>query len=393
MNINSTPNGGGSVLGILKPLWLKALESEMRISFLKNMLERDLVLRDILKFGQIIEEKMRAESSKEEELGRKYLVDLMRVKLTDEKRYYRESKKIRESIRDFVRKKVGRRKYGILMEKIKQTLEKRRTELAEKYRRKVEHLAAQREIERREKLSIVPSGLERYKDCDIFDKEKMRSVKPQQIVHKLIGKVEISDDERKVLDLNPKFAVMRKLEQIDMEQDVELGLAKIRYEITRINKKIRDNEEEETNYGLRRERKRMRIEERDEEDEREIMEHAKSRQIFDPLTYRFNYTKKCATDLQENKSVTLPKGVEERLESEMSMLKELMMREFNRYKRELEAKDIRDNVEERKRKNQQWRNLTWCEKRGLRSLKKRIENKELICVKTDKSKKLTYEKR
>ena len=49
LNINSTPNGGGSVLGILKPLWLKALESEMRISFLKNMLDRDLVLRDILK--------------------------------------------------------------------------------------------------------------------------------------------------------------------------------------------------------------------------------------------------------------------------------------------------------------------------------------------------------
>jgi len=81
--------------------------------------------------------------------------------------------------------------------------------------------------------------------------------------------------------------------------------------------------------------------------------------------------------------------VDERLESEMSMLKELMMREFDRYKRELEAKEIRDNVEERKRKNQQWRNLTWCEKRGLRSLKKRIENKELIYVKTDKSGKLT----
>ena len=105
LKINSTPDSnGGSVLGILKPLWLKALESEMRISFLKKMLERDLVLRDILKFGQIIEEKLRTESSRNEELGRKYLIELMRVKLTDEKRFYRESKlAYRTDFRGYIR--------------------------------------------------------------------------------------------------------------------------------------------------------------------------------------------------------------------------------------------------------------------------------------------------
>ena len=117
LSINSTPEDeGGSVLGILKPLWLRALESAMRISFMKKMLERDIVLRDILKFGQIREEKLRTESSRDEELGRKYQVELMRVKLTDEKRFYRESKKIRETIRDFVRLKFGRRRYNNLME-------------------------------------------------------------------------------------------------------------------------------------------------------------------------------------------------------------------------------------------------------------------------------------
>jgi len=133
----------------------------------------------------------------------------------------------------------------------------------------------------------------------------------------------------------------------------------------------------------------MRIEERNTEDEKEIIENAKSRQILDPLSYKFNYSKRCATDLQENKSVTLPKGVDGKLESEMSMLRDIMMREFIKYKKEMEANEIRENVEERRRRNQQWKNLTWCEKRCLRSLKKRIENKELICVKTDKSGKLT----
>ena len=62
----------------------------------------------------------------------------------------------------------------------------------------------------------------------------------------------------------------------------------MRYEIQRINKRIREEELKETNYGIKRERKRMRIEERNEEEEKEIIENAKSRQIFDPLTYKFN---------------------------------------------------------------------------------------------------------
>ena len=364
--INSTPEDeGGSVLGILKPLWLRALESEMRIGFMKKMLERDIVLRDILKFGQIIEEKLRTESSRNEELGRKYLIELMRVKLTDEKRFYRESKKIREAIRDFVRVKFGRKRYNKLMEKIKESLERRREELADKYRNKVEHLAAQREKEKREKLVTVPSGLELYSKCDVFNREKMIKMKPKAIAHKIIGKVEISDDERKVLDLNPKFAVMKKLERIDMEQDIELGMAKIRYEITRINKRIRDEEIEETNYGIKKQRKRMKIEERNAEDEKEIIENAKSRQIFDPLSYKFNYSKSCATDLQENKSVTLPKGVDEKLESEMSMLRDIMMREFLKYKREMEANEVKENVEEKKRKINNGKTLHGAKKEAL----------------------------
>ena len=64
LKINSTPDIGGNVLGIVKPVWQKALESEVRTSWLRKMLERDLVFKDILKFGQIIEEKMRADSSR-----------------------------------------------------------------------------------------------------------------------------------------------------------------------------------------------------------------------------------------------------------------------------------------------------------------------------------------
>ena len=78
----------------------------------------------------------------------------------------------------------------------------------------------------------------------------------------------------------------------------------------------------------------------------------------------------------------------------MSILKELLLKEFKDYKREIERDEIKRKIEEKKRKNQEWRNLTVEEKkRGLKKLKSRIENKELVCLKTDKSGKLTLMKR
>ena len=37
LKIKSTPDIGGSVLGIIKPVWQKTMESEQRISWLKEM--------------------------------------------------------------------------------------------------------------------------------------------------------------------------------------------------------------------------------------------------------------------------------------------------------------------------------------------------------------------
>ena len=91
--------------------------------------------------------------------------------------------------------------------------------------------------------------------------------------------------------------------------------------------------------------------------------------------------------------MTLPKGVDEKIESEIRILKEIMKKEFNRYKNELEKTEIKENIDEKKRKNQEWRNPTKEEKRGLRKLKSRIENKEILCMKTDKSGKLILIKR
>ena len=59
--IEATPPGG-NLLGILQPVWVKAVESDMRLRWLGEMLRRELVVRDIQHFGEGISVKLRAEN-------------------------------------------------------------------------------------------------------------------------------------------------------------------------------------------------------------------------------------------------------------------------------------------------------------------------------------------
>ena len=85
---------------------------------------------------------------------------------------------------------------------------------------------------------------------------------------------------------------------------------------------------------------------------------AKTRQIFNPLTREFNYSKRRVTDLQENNYVHLPKAVNEQIEGELSMISQIIMKEFNDYKREIERGEEKKGIEEERRRNQKKYNLS-----------------------------------
>ena len=53
LKITATPEGG-KLLGILQPIWTKVVESDMRLKWLGEMLQKELVVRDIQHFGENI---------------------------------------------------------------------------------------------------------------------------------------------------------------------------------------------------------------------------------------------------------------------------------------------------------------------------------------------------
>ena len=116
----------------------------------------------------------------------------------------------------------------------------------------------------------------------------------------------------------------------------------------------------------------------------EIIKEAEENQIYDPIRKRFKYSKRRATDILEHNKVKLPEEVNIKHEKELGMLRDIVMLEFEKFKREIEKKEDKEGVKEEKRKNQERENLTSQEKRGLKKLLKRIKEKGILVFKTDK---------
>jgi hypothetical protein len=96
---------------------------------------------------------------------------------------------------------------------------------------------------------------------------------------------------------------------------------------------------------------------------------AKTRLVFDILTETFNYGAQKVTDGKANTRVVLPKALSAKEEAEF----EVRRAEWGR---------IFDDTDE---KGLQESNLSVGEERGMKSLKKRVANGEIVVCQTDKS--------
>jgi hypothetical protein len=121
----------------------------------------------------------------------------------------------------------------------------------------------------------------------------------------IVGDVILTDNERIVLRLPPKFAIEENLSEDGLALDEELAFANARMTINK-------GEEEKLNDD-----DGMEVDE-EEEMERE-KDEARTRQIYDAKERRFNDQKRRVTDLSECARVTLPKPLSTKNETLMEM--------------------------------------------------------------------------
>ena len=292
----------------------------------------------------------------------------MTLKLRDEKKYLKEllitKNKMHAEIDKELKKnsKPSRR----LLKEFREESAKIRVDLREKYRRKIEHLSKKYREKKNEMMRRIPLEMIELGGLKVFDPQRYEEIETEEYEVKVIGDVQLDENELKVLKLHPKFAILPKLCEGGLDLDEELANSKLRMQISKEMEERRNAENQEVNDI---------IEEKSEDDRvNEIEIEARSRQVFNPVERIYDERKRRVTDLRECNRVTLPKPLPASEEAKIEIRREIHKKVYDKYREE----NCNKYGEQRS-------NLTKEEQAGLKSLEKRIKERSLIVIKTDKS--------
>ena len=163
------------------------------------------------------------------------------------------------------------------------------------------------------------------------------------------GGVQVTNDEREALKLHPKYTVYEKVDVREFMAEVEKALAKVRWD--RGFKKTGAQEEEERP------------------------------EWYDLENNTIDLRNMSSTDLPFNSRVFLPDALKDTEEVELQMVKMKLKATAEEYKKSQESNG----------KEKEYKNLTKEEVRGVKSLKQKREEKEIVIFQTDKSSKLAID--
>ena len=120
------------------------------------MIGKNLLVRDLEAFLKSTSEQLRSDESKIREEEREVVMKLMIVKRNDERRKLRELQREKESLRRIIQEKYGRKKcYDLCVKYLRKEVRHRRTEMRDKYEKKIKHLSEVRQKELDECNSMV----------------------------------------------------------------------------------------------------------------------------------------------------------------------------------------------------------------------------------------------
>ena len=355
--------------------WNQVAACEERIKLMKKLIKLEISLAEVEDFGINIHSKLKSNHFKNkvkagETVTKEALKSIMIVKLRDEKKHLKELMIMKNRMRaeiDKTLKKNSRPSRKILQE-FREESAKIRIECRNKFKDKIEHLNRKYRESKEDQARRIPPEMALLGNLKIFDPVRFDQIEKEKYEVKIIGDIELDEKEMQVLKLHPKFAVMPRLWEGGLDAEEEMANSKLRMQISKEleEKKNRDAEEIAD--------KTVEKEPSEEERVQEIENEARSRQVFNPVDKIFDERRRRVTDLKECSRITLPKPLPAIEEAKIELRRDVHKRIYDKYREENCSKQ-----------GEQRSNLTKEEQEGLKSLEKKIKEKKIIVIKTDKS--------
>ena len=219
-----------------------------------------------------------------------------------------------------------------------------------KNKRKLKHLKRKYQGEDSENEEI--RGI-RYRDVEIERERNDERENSARNEPKMYGGVQLDPDKIDILSKSPNFMILGKIDETEIEVEIEKGMMKARYELMGMGEEdgegVAEGEQTEGEEQGRRQR--------------------------EELDKSLNYAHLRATDIPTVQRLYPPKPATLRKEKVMDNIKEKLMETVREYKNE--------NCD--RRGNFKHHNLNNSDTEALKELKKEVRDKNIVVFSTDKS--------
>ena len=296
--------------------------------------------------------------------------EMMTTRLNDAKRETRMMRKMKQETMRSVNLRFGRgnKKTMKSMNEAARKAKEVRKEVRSNHKKKIKHLQMKiREMKPPKPPYEVPIKIREYDGFSAYSNEEEEDIRSQHDVplqNILAIDCTISDDERRLLSLPPKFCLFSDLKGDDFDLATELANTKIRYfkRDSDEDREAGDPQDEPADLQLT-----------PEQQLQSDREEARTRQVYDHQTKELDVGRLRATDVKGNARVHLPGPLPTSQEAQLHIRTQAFKETFNNY--------IKKSAPGGKQRT----NLTVAQTRGLKSLKKRITEGEVVVCQTDKT--------
>ena len=378
----------GQIDGLMSKLYkthMDVMENETRIWLLKSLLKQNLSTNDVYAFA-VTQAGLR---TTKKSLDKSTMVSAMRAKVSDIKATVSDQYRTKVVVERELLRALDGRSYALRkrLKRISGDVKKQRIKLRNKFERKISHLKQKQRaltVEQRNncKPTVPPNRLARYSSLTIFGTPETLPKKRKAMGPFICKKnIILTKNELKILSKDPKYNLLIEPTEIQVKTEVERSLCKHRFNESSKNQEARLSEVLDAAgvlngpSGVTIENKQQREETERLDEIYNIFKKNEGRYVFNPITRKINFNSRRASDYKLNKNISLPKSLKGEAEFECEMRRREFMECFHNY-RSLG----RNGKGERKISN-----ITKEEFEGLNSLKKRMENKEILITQTDKS--------
>ena len=306
------------------------------------------------------------------EKQRNELVDLtLKYKIRDNNLVGIKTRKRRDYLRRKLENEMGSKSAGwkTLIEEIKTNSSRLRAKLKSENKSKVEHLVKKFGVM---KKLCVEDGLLKYMGCPkIF----VDDLEPEEIKKPVIvdPDIELNKEEMDVLSLGHKFCIFVNLTDESFEADMEEVIMKCKWDMMSEDGKPKVGDEDVALRVALGVDVCDKIDDDREEDD--ALLEAVTRTPFQHEDRRFSLARRRVTDMKGNSRVYFPRKA--RSLEEEATFEALRLELMGAFKKYVSRNCKKGGVQEP--------NLTPSQARGLKSLRKRFKDGDLVIIPTDKS--------